>query len=232
MPAYTKISIYLKDSAGHNDYNQRIMEYLSDRHTALNDNMYTIAITVVDDTNIDDCVLNGMESIPALQIAKNEEFVYGVNSIMAMLAKLEILQSDNTVIASNKRESMKIEREHTDSRERIDTHDGDGPSFYELSLIEMQSGEEDDHDKPSTIRTRGQDLPETRLNDRTIEDKIKSITQIYDERSRKASRQNRGAPPPQTKSTKSTKVNVDNIIQKESYDKGEALLMRQIAESM
>lgn len=228
MPSYTKISIYLKDSASHNDYNQRIMEYLSDRHTALNDNMYTIAITPVDDMNINDCVLNGIESIPALQVAKTEEFVYGVNSIMAMLAKLEILQSDDSAHGNasthNKKNSMK--------NELADTHenaDGGGPSFYELSLLEMQSDEQEDPDKASTIRTHGQDLPETRLSDRAIEEKVKAYSQIYDDRSRKASRQGRGAPPPQAKTTKS---NVDNVIKAEGYDKGEALLMRQIAESM
>ena len=96
MSKYTKVSIVLKDAINHNEYNRRIIEYLNDRHMAINDNMFTVAIDVADDTNINEFVLKGVESVPAMKINKEEPFIYGVNSILSALAKLEIVKNNKT----------------------------------------------------------------------------------------------------------------------------------------
>lgn len=54
MIQFTNVTVYLRD------YNRRIMDYLNDRHKAVNDNQFTVAVEVVDSRNLNDYVCAGM----------------------------------------------------------------------------------------------------------------------------------------------------------------------------
>lgn len=235
MPAYTKISIVLKDSVKHEDYNKRIIEYLNDRHMEINDNMFTIAIDVADDSNINDYVLNGMESVPAMKINNEGSFTYGVNSILSTLAKLELIENRPT---DNKGTSHgKTEKLNPAPSQHKSTSEEDVNPFYQMALEEMKSDDQEDPDKPSTIKPYQQDFSESPLTDKMIEEKSQMYNKIYEERKQRNSstsgpmRKNQSRMSnPQTKTSK--QVDVDNFIRKGGYDKGEEMLMRQIAENL
>lgn len=214
MRSYHKISIVMKDSDKHVEYNKRILDYLNDRHTILNDNMYTIAINVVDDNNIDDYVKQGVQSLPAMKVADDNEFVYGVNSILSSLAKLEINTAPRK---STFQEKNQIAEERS------------GNAYYNMVMEEMKNDEQEDPDAPSTLKAYHQDLPEAPLNDKMIEEKSKAYNRIYEKRKN----QNPLAKPPSQKPIdKNASMDVDKFIQEGGFDKGEELFMRQIAQNL
>jgi len=221
MSAFTKVLIVLKDADSHEDYNKRIIEYLNDRHPAINDNKYTIAIEVADESNINDFVREGMESVPSLRMSADAPYVYGVNSILSTLAKLEISES--------------FTQKPSAKASRPESNDGESNDFYKMAMKEMLSDEQDDPDQPSTIKAYHQDLPESPLTDKVIEEKTKAYSKIYDER-----RQRNGKAPPQkgkremrqAPDSSKSGINVDKFISDGGYDQGEALLMRQIVKNL
>ena len=222
MPGYTKVSIILKDAPNHVDYNKRIIEYLNDRHSAINDNMFTVAIDVADDANINDFVLEGIESVPAMKVFEDEPFIYGVNSILSTLAKLEIIDNKKAGAATKPSESQDNFTSKADSGSE---------SFYDMVMEEMKCEDQEDPDSPSTLKAYNQDVPESPLTDKSIEEKAKRYNQIYEQRRK---RNGGRAPPKQSKGleTSNTKVNVDAMIAKGGYDKGEEMFMRQIAQNL
>ena len=226
MATYSKVLVVLKDADNHMDYNKRIIEYLNDRHTAINDNKYTIAIEVADDNNINDFVLEGVESLPAIRVNEDQPFTYGVNSILAALAKLEVANrssfTNGGTQSQPKTESFLIEK----------AEDNCQNPFYDMVMQEMKCDDQEDPDAPSTVKAYHQDLPETPLTERSIEEKSKQYNKIYEQR------RNRGpqrAPPKKQQTQLSgppSKMNVDSFIAKGGYDKGEELIMRQIAQNL
>ena len=217
MPDRTNVLIVLKDSSSHMDYNRRILEYLNDRHPAINDNMFTISIDVVTNDNINDYVRAGIESIPALQMADSEEYIYGVNSILAGLARLEI---KNAPVLHK----MVPEPDHD-----IDCHSN---AFYEMALKEMKCDDQEDPDAPSTLRAYHQDTPEAPLNDKSIEEKTKAYTRIYEDRRKRCAGKSGKGGPSKAPTPGPGRVDVDRFIQSGGFDKGEELLMRQIAQNL
>lgn len=221
MATYSKVLIVLKDADNHMDYNKRIIEYLNDRHTAINDNRFTIAIEVADDNNINDFVVAGIQSLPAMRTDESQPFVYGVNSIIAALAKLEIVQTNNNQI--------KPTQESFNSNSEDDCKN----PFYDMVMQEMKCEDQEDPDAPSTLNAYHQERPEPPLTEKSIEEKAKQYNQIYEKR------RNRGPQraPPKKQSVQSSprqpyKMNVDSFIAKGGYDKGEELIMRQIAQNL
>jgi hypothetical protein len=221
MSRYTKVLIVLKDASTHSDYNKRIIEYLNDRHTAINDNMFAVTIDVADDSNINDYVREGIESIPALRVSGDESFTYGVNSILAALARLEIAPTPQP--------------EHSSHIQSNDTYDDKSSAFYQMALKEMNCDDQEDPDAPSTLKAYHQDTPEAPLNDKSIEEKTKAYTRIYEDRRKRCASKSTPSkhvsravkPTPQ-----SGRVDVDRFIQSGGFDKGEELLMRQIAQNL
>lgn len=225
---YSKVLIVLKDATNHSDYNKRIIEYLNDRHTAINDNQYVIVIDVADDNNINDFVLEGVESLPAIRLSPDSDFLYGVNSILASLAKLEIITKQNNNEPESKSSFVNKKEE-----------DCSNP-FYDMVMQEMNCDEQEDPDAPSTVKAYHQELPETPLTERSIEEKSKEYNKIYEQR------RTRGTQKPLSKTRKqsnqvssrgfskdiSSSMNIDDMISKGGYDKGEELIMRQIAENL
>lgn len=221
---YSKVLLVLKDADNHSDYNKRIIEYLNDRHCAINDNKFTISIEVADDSNINDFVVEGVESLPAMRVHEGESFIYGVNSILATLAKLEIL--NKSTFTNGDQADMRKEQLQTTPDKECEN------PFYDMVMQEMKCEDQEDPDAPSTVKAYHQDLPETPLNERSIEEKAKQYNKIYEQR------RNRGAQraPPKRQPTPASgslsKMNVDAIIAKGGYDKGEELIMRQIAQNL
>lgn len=218
MRQYSKVLIVLKDDPKHDEYNKRIIDYLNDRHTIINNNMFTIAIDVADDTNINDYVRDGMESIPAMRTNTNEPYIYGVNSIMAALSKLEISQIQQPAAQiSNQDFAQKVEEQSKSL-------------YHQMLLEEMKSGEPDDPNSPSTIKPPQQELPEAPLTDKMIEEKAKAYDKIFQERN---SRNQNNASMKAMRKTKDTfNSGLDRSKYLEGLGKGEELLMRQIAESL
>lgn len=220
MPGYTKVTIILKDATNHVDYNKRIIDYLNDRHSVINDNMFTIAIEVADNTNINTFALQGMNSIPAMKIDQDGEFIYGVNSILSALAKLEI---SNFTQPGKQTANQHAVDQYTEPKESPN-------SFYDMVMEEMKNNEQEDPDAPSTLKSYHQDLPEAPLTEKMIEEKTKVYDKINEERrKRNPARQiKHSKQPPVT----NTKVNVEKMIQAGGYDKGEEMLMRQIVQNL
>ena len=224
MPGYTKATIVLKDAPNHAEYNKRIIEYLKDRHTAINDNMFTIAIDVADETNIDDYALDGMESVPAIQVHADDGYIYGVNSILSTLAKLEIVGSSQPV--------AKQRSEYPAEQPKKSGGQSDSSAYYDMVMQEMKCDDQEDPDTPSSLKAYNQEVPESPLTEKSIEEKAKAYNSIYDQR-RKRNTTTHGKKQHSRKSTSaSTTVNVDKFIASGGYDKGEEMFMRQIAENL
>lgn len=230
MPKYTKVSIILKDAPNHTEYNKRIIEYLNDRHMAINDNMFTITIDVADDTNINNFVLEGVESVPAMKMCKDESYIYGVNSILSSLAKLEIDDNHN-----NARKDQE-QKNHFQSKPTNNDTSGVN-SFYEMAMKEMKSDDQEDPDTPSSLKGFKQDFSETPLTDKMIESKSRAYDKYYEERKQRNKPGSKSKQPtlsaqPLKHNNQSRGLDVDKFIQKGGYDKGEEMLMRQIAENL
>jgi hypothetical protein len=150
------------------------MDYLNDRHTAINDNHFTISIEVADNASINGFVVDGVESVPAMRIHQDELYIYGVNSIIAALAKLETLEpsQDQQQPKERNRVLKPMSKLSAASEETAST-------FYDMIMDEMNNDEQEDPDIPSTIKTHHQDLPETPLNDNNIAEKMKAYEGLY-----------------------------------------------------
>lgn len=217
MGGYRKVLIILKDSSNHDEYNRRIMEYLTDRHTIINDNKYTIAIEVADDDNINQFVKQGVESVPAMQIVDGD-YIYGVNSILSGLAKLEMSQPKSLGGAIALEESTETS------------------AFYDMVIEEMQNGEQEDPDAPSTLKAYHQDTPEMPLSDKAFEEKAKAYNRIYEQRmvrnSPNTTHSQIKKPTASQNNNSKNGMDVNRFINKGNFDKGEEMLMRQIASNL
>jgi hypothetical protein len=216
---FSKVLVVLKDASSHNDYNKRLLEYLNDRHTAINDNKFTIAIEIADDSNINEFALQGVTSLPAMRISTQDPYIYGVNSIIAMLAKLEMIDNGKSV--------------------NVKPTDESSNAFLSMALEEMQNGEEDDDTAPSTIKAYREDFAETPLSEKMIEEKTKAYSKIYEDRRRKTetlggrkSAEVKYTPGGNARRSGAKTVDVDSFIQKGGFDKGEEMLMREIAANL
>ena len=216
MSGYKRVSILLRDTEDSQLHNERILEYLNDRHQQLNDVKFAVAIDIVDNDNINKFIKKGITSIPALIV--DNDIQYGVNSILATLAKLEIM--NNTL-------------PNDPFTDRID---GDDPeqAFRDRALKEMMSDEQDDIDSKSSVRAKGQDFAETPISEKDISEKMSQMDSYYAERKKrnnpmsKKSKFTPGKPPV----VPSAKQNVEKLIAEKGYDKGEAAFMREIARNL
>lgn len=154
---YVRGLIVLKDAGNHDDYNKPIIEYLNDRHTAINKNKYSIAIEIADEANINDFVLKGMKSLPFMWVSPSDPFIYGVISIIAILETASGTDSFSTKPKKQKEPSNDIN------------------AYYNMVLEKMKNKEDDDNKAPSTIKTYRADFPEAPLTEKMIEEHAKHI---------------------------------------------------------
>lgn len=214
MKDYTRITILLKDSKDHIEYNQRIIEYLNERHTQLNDVGYAIAIEVVDNNNINDFIKSGISSIPAL--VANDSTEYGVNSIISKLARLEVVSLPA-------------------SKATFENPEDSNDAFMSMIMEEMTSDEQEtDGASSSTIKMKGQDYPEAAMDSKDIDQKMSAYESIYKERAKKNPMANKRGPTTAPSKVKlpTAKENVEKLIAAKNYDKGEAQFMREIAQNL
>lgn len=190
MPAFTKVTVFLRDEENHVDYNRRILDYHKDRHKAINDSKFSIAIEVVYRSNPNAYVLGGMASVPALRVVKEENCIYGVNSILATLVKLEIVGAAEGSRPQKTKPAVKAPVKDW---------------FFDMALQEMRSNEQEDDSTLSTVRPHHADTPDTPPNTKTIEEKTREIVKIYEDRKRRngqrpssAAASSRATGPPET----------------------------------
>jgi hypothetical protein len=98
-----------------------------------------------------------------------------------------------------------------------------------MALKEMMSKEQDNAESQSTVKVRGQDIPDAPPSKSELEDKMAAYESIYTNRRRndpasKALRKQQTAVP--KKAPSSTKQNVEKLIASKGYDKAEAAFMR------
>ncbi len=213
MTKYTQIIIILKNSESHATYNSRIIDYLNDRHTIINDNKYLINLEIASNENINDFVVDGVQSLPAMKIETDESYIYGTNSIIAALAQLE------RPVVVNKPAPKKYNNEQPQNN-----------SFYDMVLEEMNNEEQEDPDSQSTVHPRSEDFQETPLSPKSIDTKMEKYSKIYEERMKKNESQTRRRAPSKVGNVKSSLANrnINDMISnsKIGYDKQEEMLMR------
>ena len=204
MKDFKRITILLKESSIEADFNKRIIEYLNDRHQELNNIGFVIAVEMIDESNINKFIKLGITSTPALMV--EDETQYGVNSILATLAKLEIISPPQTDhFATNT------------GSELADAH-------RNMLLEEMNSTEQED-ENPS----------EPSMSSGDIESRMSAYNSIYDAR-KKRNMPGRSKPtsvptkPPAKVSA--AKQNVEKLIASKGYDAGEASFLREIARNL
>ena len=194
MKDFKRITILLKESSVEDDYNKRIVEYLNDRHRKLNDIGFVIAVEMIDDSNINKFIKLGITSTPALMV--EDDIQYGVNSILATLAKLEIVsppQMDH--FADNA------------GSELADAH-------HNMLLEEMNSTEQED-ENPS----------EPSMSSGDMESRMSAYNSIYDARKKRNTpgrSKPTSTPPKHPAKVSDAKRNVENLIASKGYDAGEA----------
>lgn len=86
MSKYTKLRLFLKDQQSQIENNKTILEFLNSYHKNINDNGYTVRIDIIDQSNINQFALMGIQTIPALQI--DSEFIYGTSSVINALMEI------------------------------------------------------------------------------------------------------------------------------------------------
>jgi hypothetical protein len=215
MKQLQKVTILLKDSDESEVHNVQILEYLNDRYTQINDVGYAIAIDIVDDSNINRFIKKGITSIPALYIEEPEEAEYGVNAIIATLAKLEIKQSMN----------------HMDSFV-AQPRDDPEKAFRDMAMKEMMSDAQEDESSASSIRAKGQDLADRPPNEKDIDAKMSQYESYYSERKKRNPVGKKGKGNFAPAKLPSAKQNVEKLIADKGYDKGEAAFLREIARNL
>ena len=192
----------------------RIMEYLNDRHQSINDMGYAITIDIVEDSNINKFIKQGITSIPALVLPNDEDPQYGVNAIIAALAKLEVAQT------ASRSDHFYNDHQLADPDE----------SFRDTLMKEMMCGEQEDENKTSSIRAKGQDLADRPPDEKDIDAKMSKYESYYSGRG-KAPVIKKNKPPAAAK-IPSAKQNIEKLIAEKGYDKGEAAFMREIASKL
>ncbi len=212
MANLQRVGILLRDSEESDEHNIRIMEYLNDRIHYLNDAGYAIAIDIVSDDNLNSFVRKGIVSIPALVL--DDETEYGVNAIIATLAKLEVANPPKS------KKSKFLSRDDADPDEE----------YRDKILKEMMSGEEDPKDEivPSSTNMRGQDM-DMPPSKQELAAKMAKYDAIYASRNKKGPPSGRKSVAPPVAKAPSAKQNVEKLIAKEGYDAAEAAFMRDIA---
>lgn len=215
MQGIRKVRILLKDSDESEVHNIQIMEYLNERHRPINDAGYAITIDIVDDTNINKFIKQGVTSIPAIILPNDDDPMYGVNNIIATLAKLEIMQN-------NQVQSDRFGGNYQDDPDE---------SFRETILKEMMSGEQEDENKTSSIRAKGQDIADRPPDEKDIDAKMAKYDSYYSGRGKAPGGKKSKGPPTPVK-IPSAKQNIEKLIADKGYDKGEAAFMREVARNL
>lgn len=210
MTSFRRITVLLKESPDDTAYNKQILEYLNDRHQELNNANYAIGIEIVDDSNINKFIRLGVSSTPALMLEDNIE--YGVSSIIAILAKLEITQE--ALVPTKAMEP-------------------DNDAHYQLVMEEMRGDEQEDEHSSSSVKPKHQDYSESPMSEGDIQSRMSKYSAIYDARKQKDPRNKQKATPaPKTKNVSSARADVEKLISSKGYDRGEAAFMREIAKNL
>lgn len=212
------ILLLLKDIESHDNYNNRILEYLNDRHEYINKNLYRINIDLISSNNLDHYIKKGVESIPALFIDEND-ISHGVSSILSKLAKLEM---NNTVTkqiikVSKNDEEAEAYKNYTDL------------AFKEMLDIEGQ--EDNENISQSTVKIKHQSV-EPAMNKDTIDDQCREkFGHILKQRNMQTKNAGKHIP-------KGMKISKEDLTEKnleenlKSYDTGENYLMNTILNDM
>lgn len=214
MATHKKITIVLRDSSNHVENNRRIIEYLNDRYRILNDNRYTIAIEILDDSNIDDFIKIGVDEVPAIQLDKAGSFTSGVNNILAALAKLELAPAE----LQQKRPA------HSHSRETVVAHSQDEESpFHQLLKEELLHSKEDESlNAESMDKKLRSNTSEEQMSDKTIAEKMAAFERINNRRNKLNSQTQKNAP------QSNVGPNKPETMADGDFDADEQLYMRQI----
>jgi hypothetical protein len=208
-----EVLILIKNELSHKEYNSRLIEYVNDRHSYINNNGFRLKFDIVDDNNIDSYVAKGVESVPAMVI--HTDVVHGVNTILSDLAKLEMIKADVSV-------ASKVSKEEFSSKPSMKRKT---ENFQDMAWKEMLSGEQEDENGSSmTVRNQSVEAP---LDDKTIESRTAVYDAMMNERKSRMDKANKHRP----KSAMSIATKPNNLMKlaaDPSLDKGEAMLMRQM----
>jgi hypothetical protein len=214
---FEKVIVYLRDADDHEELNIRVMDYLNDRYRFLNDAGFVIAIEVIDDSNINKFMKQGISSVPAIRI--NEETDFGASNVMAALARLEMVPKKTSKSAFEEKDPV--------------------ISHHERMLQEMLSDEPEDDKTPSSIKLKNQDIADSPHNKNELQQKLAQYDSIYSSRLKKSNMQGRRSNVSakkvnniNNKAIPTAKENVEKLIRSEGFDKGEAAFMREIARNI
>jgi hypothetical protein len=199
------ILILLKNDISHKEYNKTILNYLNDRFTYINDSGFYIKIDTINQQNIDDYTKIGVSSIPCIVQVKEDntpEIENGVNNILSKLSKLEIKQ---TTPKKKKQES-----------------------FYEMSMKEMLSEDQEDEPNSSSVIFKNQNI-ENPMSDKDIEDKRAIYDEIISQRQKNNKLQGKAY---NKKNNIPNKKSLKQEIEKNNYDVGEKMFLSQVASNM
>ncbi len=214
------VLILIKNEEKHKEFNSRLLEYVNDRHSYINNNGFRIKFDIIDSDNMDDYVSKGVESIPAMLI--HTDVVHGVNTILSDLAKLEMIKADPP---ARRGSSEGFETEKA-------TQPKTGPaSFHDMAMREMLSGDQEDESGcgPSTVSIKNQNV-ETPMDDKTIEDKRAVYDSMMADRKSRSQRANKSLPKSSTRIA--PQKDLFKTIQNENYDKGEEMFMKSVIANM
>jgi hypothetical protein len=218
MAKYQKINIILKDDPRHDMDNERIMDYLNDRHQILNDCQYVINLTILDQSNIDDFAKKDLETIPAMAV-DGDDYVYGVNSIIAELAQLECKQQ---IIQAKNKIALKDNTIDIRASKSID------------EMIENEINNKDLQDEDETQGATGsgyhksKGASESVLTEAEIAAKTDRYADIYKSPSDTAApprRPSSGKPVNSRTTSKLSNDDVDDMVANSGFDKMEQMLM-------
>lgn len=210
---FEKVIVYLRDDDDHEDLNIRVMEYLNDRYKFINDAGFVIAIEVIDDSNINKFMKQGISSVPAIRV--DEDIDFGASNVMAALARLEMKPKRAAMVALEEKDPV--------------------TSHHDRMLQEMLSTEPEDENAPSSIRLKHQDIADSPHDENDLHQKIAQYSSIYNERLKRSNMQGKRSNVQVKKNSKAiptAKENVEKLIRSQGYDKGEASLMREIARNL
>jgi hypothetical protein len=214
------ILLLLKDTESHNNYNNRILEYLDDRHEYINKNLYRINIDLITSNNLDHYVKKGVESIPALFLNEND-ISHGVSSILSKLAKLEF----------NNQPQQPVQVIKQSKRQEEDEAYQNYTSLALKEMLDINGQEGDDTITQSTVKIKNQSI-EPAINGNEIDDQCREkFGHILKQRNLQT--KNAGKP-----IAKGMKISKEDLTEKnleenlKSYDTGENYLMNTILNDM
>ncbi len=217
MKSLTELVLLLRDFEDDIEFNKRIMDYINDRYTYIIDSGYYFTIEILDDTNINEFIKKGINSIPAL--IHNNDIDYGVNNIIVSLAKLETLKN------------LAVSSEKYDETDRIN-------DFYKTAMEEMLGDEQESENAPSTIKMKNQDYSESPIDDKEINSKFSKMDSYYQQRFKKDKKggQIRSKLDNKEEIVKpkltTAQQEIENLISSKGYDKAEADFWRQNASNI